>query len=462
MSVRGAWPISDDNRRWWVLAAMSGVLSLVVLDETVVGVALATIRPELDMSVVGSHWVVNAYFLTFTCFVAVGGRLGDSLGLKGLFILGAAIFGLASLVAGFAPDGAWLIAARAIQGVGAAIILPASLAMMTNSFPLEERGLAFGLQATIGGTFAALGPLIGGYFSEFVSWRWIFWINLPVVVVVIAIVFAAWKPSLQAKHESTGDGASAIDYRGLVTLLVGLSALVIALMQATVWGWDALATIILFCGGVVLLIIFTVVEKKTPDPLIEIDLLRIATFAGGNFVLFMFQFQKLAVFVFVALYLQNVRGDSPIDAGLLLLIAAVPIPIMSRFAGKVADRFGSRWPLMTALLLQGLALIVVGLAMHSGSFFWLIVPLVIWGAGLPFTAVAARRALMSAVPETQRGEAGGVILTSQMLGGTVGVLCGTVLLAAGDFGDYFLLTGALLLLVLAIAYFSVERPSESR
>ena len=134
--------ISDANRKWWILAAMSGVLGLVVLDETVVGVALATIQPDLAMSQVASHWVVNAYLLTFTCFVAVGGRLGDVLGHRGFFVVGVAVFGLASLAAGFAQNGAWLIAARALQGIGAAIVFPASWAMMTSIFPVEQRGIA--------------------------------------------------------------------------------------------------------------------------------------------------------------------------------------------------------------------------------------------------------------------------------------------------------------------------------
>ncbi len=210
---------------------MSGVLGLVVLDETVVGVALATIQRDLAMSQVASHWVVNAYLLTFTCFVAIGGRLGDSLGHHGFFVFGVAIFGLASLAAGFAQNGAWLIAARALQGIGAAIVFPASWAMLTSVFPVERRGTAFGIQTTVGGTFMAMGPLVGGVFTETLSWRWIFWINLPVVAVIAAIVWAAWEAPPQKSQTP-----SAIDTPGLITLVGGLSALVIALMQGAEWG----------------------------------------------------------------------------------------------------------------------------------------------------------------------------------------------------------------------------------
>lgn len=171
--------IHDANRQWWVLGAASCVLGLVVLDETVVGVALPTIRAELSLSPVGAHWVVNAYLTAFTCFVAVGGRLGDVLGRRAFFIAGTATFALGSLVAGAAPSGGWLIAGRALQRTGAAVAFPASLAIITGAFPPERRGSAFALQTTIGGIFMSSGPLIGGFFSETVSSSWIFWINLP-------------------------------------------------------------------------------------------------------------------------------------------------------------------------------------------------------------------------------------------------------------------------------------------
>ncbi len=437
---------------------MSGVLGLIVLDETVVGVALTTIRSDLKISQVASHWVVNAYLLTFTCFVAVGGRLGDSLGHRGFFVVGVTIFGLASLASGFAQGGLWLISARAIQGVGAAIIFPAAWAMMTGIFPLEQRGLAFGIQTTVGGVFMSLGPLVGGYFAHTISWRWIFWINLPVVAGVGLIVLAAWLPSLLERQPSTSDGPGSFDYLGLITLVVGLTALVIALMQGIEWGWGAPLTLILFCGGIIILIFFTITEARRTHALIEIDLLRIATFTGGNLVFFMFQFNKMAVFVFLALYLQEKLHMSPIEAGIVVLIAVLPTLVTSLFAGKFADKFGSRRPLLIGILLNGLAVIMVGFATAYDSYAMVVAPLVIWGATLPFIAVTARRALMSAVPKTQQGQASGVNLTIQMLGGTVGMaLCGTLLVATGDYRGLFLMTGALIFFTLLGALLTVDR-----
>jgi EmrB/QacA subfamily drug resistance transporter len=449
--------IDDRTRKWWILAAMSGVLGLIVLDETVVGVALATIQPELAMSQVESHWVVNAYLLTFTCFVAVGGRLGDVLGHRGFFVTGVAIFGLASLAAGLAPSGAWLIAARGLQGIGAAVVFPASWAMMTSIFPAEQRGTAFGIQVTVGGLFMSMGPLLGGLFTETLSWRWIFWINLPVVAVIAAIVWSAWKaPPAECR------GPSKIDWPGLFSLVGGLTALVTGLMQGAEWGWGAPATLALLCAGVVLLALFIVWERRTAHPLIQLGLLRDATFTGGILVFFMFQFNKIAVFVFIALYLQDALGFSPIDAGLVVMLAVVPTLVTSLLSGRAADRFGSRRPLFIGLSLNGAALILVALATTVHSVALLMAPLVVWGAMLPFIAVSARRALMSAVPKAQQGEASGVNLTVQMLGGTVGMaLCSALLVATGTYWSLFLMTGALVFALLVVAWFTVERPAVS-
>jgi EmrB/QacA subfamily drug resistance transporter len=447
--------IAEGQRKWWILAAMSGVLGLVVLDETVVGVALATIRPDLQMTTKAAHWVVNAYFLTFTCFVAVGGRLGDSLDRRGFFVLGVAVFGLSSAAAGFAQDGAWLITARAVQGMGAAIVFPSSWAIMTSAFPEKQRGFAFGIQTTVGGIFMALGPLVGGVLSENVSWRWIFWVNLPVVAAVAVIVWLAWAPSMQAKRSAAEAGG--IDWFGLGTLVGGLTALVVALMEGEGWGWHAPATLVLATAGLVFLAIFVLIETRRANPLIELKLLANPSFSGGAMSFFMFQWSKLAVFVFVALYLQEVLHDSPINAGSIVMVAIMPTLLTSLYSGKSADRFGSRRPLMAGLFLQGAALIVVGFAMIEASHAVIVAALVVWGAAMPFAAVPARRALMNAVPKAQQGEASGVNLTLQMLGGTIGVaLCGTLRIVTGHYASLFFLTGALLLAMAIVARSTIE------
>jgi EmrB/QacA subfamily drug resistance transporter len=447
--------IAEGQRKWWILAAMSGVLGLVVLDETVVGVALATIRPDLQMSVKATDWVVNAYFLTFTSFVAVGGRLADILGRRRFFVLGVAVFGLSSAIAGFAQNGAWLIAARAVQGIGAAIVFPSSWAILTSAFPEEQRGFAFGIQTTAGGVFMALGPLVGGFLSENVSWRWIFWVNLPIVAAVAVIVWLAWAPSMQAKRSAAEAGG--VDWFGLGTLVGGLTALVVALMEGQGWGWHAPTTLVFFSAGLALLMLFALIETRRASPLIELKLLAIPSFNGGVLSFFMFQWSKLAVFVFVALYLQEILHDSPINAGSIVMVAIIPTLLTSLYSGKSADRFGSRRPLMAGLFLQGTALIVVGVAMIEARHAVIVAALVVWGAAMPFAAVPARRALMNAVPKARQGEASGVNLTIQMLGGTIGVaLCGTLRIVTGRYASIFFLTGALLLAMTLVAWSTIE------
>jgi EmrB/QacA subfamily drug resistance transporter len=453
--------IKQDARRWWVLAAMSGVLGLTVLDETVIGVALDTIRTDLSMSAVASHWVVNAYLLAFTCFVAVAGRLGDTFGYTGLFYLGAAIFAAASLAAGLADTGAWLIAARSVQGIGAAIIFPASIATISRIFPAENRGTAFGIQVAIAACFMASGPLVGGFFTSIISWRWIFWINLPFVALIVLIALVASVRAQAPDREAASVVKASFDYGGLVLLTSGLCALVIALMQAEVWGWSSPSILALFAAGLLLMIAFVVTELKIREPLIELRLLRIATFTGGNLVFAMFQFDKIAIFVFVPLFLQQGLDRSAIEAGLGTLAAVVPTLLTSYLSGRATDRFGSRRPLLIALLVNGLAVLGVAYGAFQMSYGWMIVPLIAWGISLPFIATTSRRSLMSAAPQTQQGQASGVNLTIQMLGGTVGMaLCSTVLLVTGSYGLLFAMTGGLLFLTLIAAWLLVERPDQ--
>lgn len=454
--------IGEHARRWWLLAAMSGVLGLTVLDETVIGVALDTIRTDLSMSAVASHWVVNAYLLAFTCFVAVAGRLGDTFGYTGLFYIGAAIFAAASLAAGLADTGAWLIAARSLQGIGAAIIFPTSIATISRIFPAENRGTAFGIQVAIAACFMASGPLVGGLFTSIVSWRWIFWINLPFVALIVLVALVASVRVQAPDRDAASDVKTSFDYGGLVLLTSGLCALVIALMQAEEWGWSSPSILALFAAGLLLMIAFVVTELKIRDPLIELRLLRIATFTGGNLVFAMFQFDKIAIFVFVPLFLQQGLGRSAIEAGLGTLAAVVPTLLTSYLSGRATDRFGSRRPLLIALLVNGLAVLGLAYGAFQMSYGWMIVPLIAWGISLPFIATTSRRSLMSAAPQTQQGQASGVNLTIQMLGGTVGMaLCSTVLLVTGSYGLLFAMTGGLLFLTLIAAWLLVERRSDT-
>ncbi|MEX3011920.1 MFS transporter [Hoeflea sp. TYP-13] len=447
--------VFGENRHWWLLGALSGVLGLTVLDETVVGVALPTIRSDLAMGQIASHWVVNAYLLTFTCFVAVGGRLSDALGHGRVFLTGAVLFAIASLAAGLAPSGNWLIAARALQGMGAAIIFPTSMAMVTASFPPERRGTAFGVQTTVGGLFMSSGPLLGGLFAQVLSWRWIFLINLPIVIAIAFVVAIAWKPEAPGSKERS---KKPFDLGGFLTLLLGLVALVVVLMQGTDWGWSDRWTLILLIGGLAVMACFVVIEVRRDEPLIELDLLAIKTFAGGTLAFFVFQFNKIIIFVFVALFLQEKLGRSPIESGLAVMIAVLPTLATSIATGRLTDRFGARPPLIFGFALNGAAVVLIGLLSVYESYWLVLLPLVLWGATLPFASIPARRALMSAVPKAKQGQASGINLTIQMFGGTIGMaLCGSILAATGSYRAVFLLTGVLVLGTIGVIWALVER-----
>ncbi len=451
--------IGDRNRPWWILTAASSVLGLVVLDETVVGVALPTIRNDLAMTEVASHWVVNAYLLTFTCFLALGGKLGDILGRHRVFPVGAGLFLVGSALAAVAPSGGALIAARALQGAGAAVTFPASMAIVTQAFPPERRGAAFGVQTTIAGCFMAAGPLVGGAFSEALSWRWIFGINVPIVALTAGILMALLDRSRRATPTMATFSPARFDYPGLAALVAGLTGVTVGLMQSTDWGWGSPAVIGALVAGVLFLAAFVAIELKSSDPLVELDLLTIPAFTGGNVVFAMFQFEKMIVFVFLALFLQHNLGRSPIEAGLVVSVAIVPTLITSRLAGKVRDKRGARAPLTITLLVTAAIVVVIGMGTVVRSEALIVAVLVVWGAIMPFIAVTARPALMGAVPAEKQGQASGVNLSIQMLGGTVAIaVASPLLIITGAYWPIFVLTGIGVAAAALIAWRMIDRP----
>src|SRR5918996_426217 len=346
--------IDDSRRKWWVLAAMGGVLGLILLDETVVGVALPTIRDDLQMSQVTSHWVVNAYLLVFAGLVVAGGRLGDTLGLRRLFLGGVTLFGLASMMAGLAESTAWILTARSVQGIGAAAIFPASTAVITRVFAPGERGLALGIYAAIGTVFVALGPLVGGFFIDTLSWRWIFWINLPLVAAIALVILVTWTEAAPAPH-----GSARFDRAGLITLVLGLGALVFAIMEGPEWGWQHPLIWALLAGAAMILTLFVLAERQSTAPLIELDLFRSPLFTVCTLMYFAAQFNEIAMIVFGALYLQDVLQMSALQAGLAMLVAVGPIPFVAVPVGRIADRFGQHWPSIAGLALTGTGMLLL-------------------------------------------------------------------------------------------------------
>ncbi|WP_421725105.1 MFS transporter [Bauldia sp.] len=439
--------------RWWILAAMGLILGVILLDETVLGVALPTIQTDLATSELMSHWVVNIYLLVLAGVAAAAGKFGDIVGHKILMVVGLAIFGLASLASGFAESGAWLVVTRGIQGLGAAIIFPSSLAMVTLAFPPSQHGMALGIYGAVGTTFLALGPFVGGLLTEVASWRWIFWINPPIVVIIAAIVLVRWRDPAGAVSGGRVDGVGA----GL--LVGGLSAIVFSIMQAPEWGWTNPAILALLIAGIVIMVVFTVFELRKRAPLIDVELFANPTFTGCNLAIFAAQYSKMAVFIFTAMYFQDVLGMDPIHAGLALLPAVAPQVITAPLAGMAADRFGARWPTLLALAGTVLGFVIFSLGVDAGSsYIWLFPGVLLWGLTTAFLFVPPQRAVMGAVPPAKQGQAGGIVMSAQLLGGTLGMaVCSTLFATTGGFDAVFWSTAGLNLIILIVGWLTIER-----
>ncbi|MEH6547666.1 MAG: MFS transporter [Sneathiella sp.] len=446
--------ITDDNRKWWILAALGASGGLIMLDETVIGVALPTIRHDLGMSEIASHWTISIYMLVFASLAAAAGKIGDLIGFKTLFTAGITIFGAASLLCGWAQGEEVLLFARAVQGVGAAIILPASIAMLALAFPKEQRGMAIGILAATGTMFLALGPLIGGTLTEILSWRWVFWINAPVAIIIISIISVSWTIP---KNESA---RSKFDKPGFILMILGLSLFVFAIMQGASWGWTQVYILSALVGGLASIVIFYFIERRSEQPLIDVHLFHGASFSSANLILFAGQFSKLSLVVFGALFLQDKLGLSPFQSGLALLVCVAAFPVLSVPVGRLADLFGARNLVLGGLACATLGMFWVATATVAESYLSLLPGLIIWGVGMPFCYAPTLRAMANSVPAEKQGEVSGIGVTSRLLGGTLGVaLSSTVLVTSGGFQDVFYLAAWVMLGALLFGWLVFDKPA---
>ena len=337
--------ISDANRKWWTLAGACAGLFLLMLDSTVVALALPAIRGDVGASSEGLQWVMNGYLLTIAVLVVSAGRLGDMFGRKRVFIAGTVVFALGSVVSGAAGDQVGLIVGRVLQGAGAAPMLSLSLALVCNAFPSAEQPRALGIWAAVSAVALAIGPLAGGILIE-IDWRVIFWMNLPVAAIGIAITAIA-------APESTDPGAGTrIDWAGLASLTVGVTAVVLALVQSRAWSVGSTVAVALL--GLVVLALFWRLEHRVREPIVDFALFRNGPYFGASAAAFALVGAYWTVMFFQPQYLQDVRGHSPIAAGLLILPVTVPMVFVSPFSGRLIARFGAR-RLMTVGMLFGVA-----------------------------------------------------------------------------------------------------------
>ena len=413
--MRARLAVTDDNRRWWTLAAMCFALFMVMLDNTVVNVALPSIQDDLHTSIAGLQWTVNAYTLAFGVLLVTGGRLGDIFGRRRVFLTGVVIFAASSLFIGFSQSSAWLIGGRAVQGVGAALMMPATLSIITNVFPPHERGRAIGMWAGVSALALAIGPVLGGLLVEHVSWQSIFFINLPVAAGAIVV-------TLFATHESRDETVlPTVDFAGVAAITVGMTALTLALVEAGEWGWGSARILGLFALAGVGLAVFALLERRVRVPMVDFAFFRSRTFLGANIVAFIVSFAMLGMFFFLTLYMQNVLRYSPLETGIRFLPTTLMVIVVAPIAGRQTDLIGPR-PLITG----GLALVAISLAWQSfltptSSFGFLLPGFVLMGIGIALTMSPMSTAAMNAVDQSKAGVASGILSMNRMVGGTLGV-----------------------------------------
>jgi EmrB/QacA subfamily drug resistance transporter len=418
-ALAAAVPAAEARRRMLVLVTMTGALSMIMLDQTVVSVALPTMQRDLSLSPTALQWVVNAYLLSLAALVALGGRLGDIFGQVRFFKAGALLFILASAACGLAQSEWQILGARMIQGAGAAAMVPATSAIIIATFPVSERGKANGIYAGVSMIFLALGPLVGGLLTQYVTWRAVFWVNLPVG----AAMLLAAHTTLRKDFRRGGR----IDFLGVGLLVPGLVGLVLGLMQGHEWGWGSPATIISLAGGMALLVAFCVIEPRVKDALIELRVFESRNFSVNALVLGLIQFGLTGLTVFGAVWSQDVLGFSPTTAGVALLPLTIPLLIIAPLAGRIYDRRGPRLLVAGGAALVGLAFLWSAVNLHHVDYAWLWPGYLILGAGIGLAITPASTDSLNAAQPALRGQASGVIQTVRQVGGTIGLaVMGTI------------------------------------
>ena len=402
------------SKTLWTFVITSVALFMVTLDNLVVTMALPVIREDLGASLSQLEWTVNAYTLTFAVFLLTGAALGDRFGRKRMFVAGLAIFTVASAAAALAPSIETLVIARAIQGLGAAMVTPLTLTLLSAAVPAEKRGLALGAWGGIGGLAVALGPVVGGAIVEGISWQWIFWLNVPIGLILAPL-------ALRRLTESRGPDR-VLDLPGLAFVSAGLFALVWGLVRAEGQGWTSLETLGAFGAATILMVAFVLRELRTPAPMLPMRFFQNRTFAASNVAsLFMF-FGMFGSIFLLSQFLQTVQGYSPLEAGLRTLPwTAMPI-FIAPIAGSLSDRIGGRPLMAVGLAMQSVALGWLALVTEPDvAYSSLVPPFVIAGIGMALFFAPVANVVLSAVRPIEEGKASGTNNAIRELGGVLGI-----------------------------------------
>src|SRR6476619_2019893 len=408
--------VTSPRMKWFGLALLGVVQFMVVLDIAIVNVALPSIQLDLDVSQSNLQWVISAYALVFGGFLLLGGRTADVLGRRRVFMGGLLLFALGSLLCGLAWSETALIGARAIQGLGAATVSPAALAILMTTFAEgRERNIALGVWGAVGGFGAAAGVLLGGVLTDALSWEWIFFVNIPVALVAVALA-----PVLL--RESRDTRVKTFDALGAVLVTGGLSLLVLAITQGRGWGWDSVRTIGVFAASAALLLGFVAWENRVAEPWMRFGILRTKTVLGANVAGFILGTALFSMFLMLTLYMQQVLGYSAMKTGVAYLAVAGTAIVWSAVAGQLVTRVGVK-----PVLVVGRAMLTTGLVFFTqvsadGSYVTDLMPgFLIIGVGIGFSFVPISIAALAGVRPAEAGLASGLINTSQQIGGALGI-----------------------------------------
>jgi EmrB/QacA subfamily drug resistance transporter len=403
-----------ENHKWWTLFAMCFALFMIMLDNTIVNVALPSIQHDLKPTPENLEWTVNAYILVFATLILLGGKLGDRFGRKRIFLVGLLIFTLSSAACALAQSDTQLITFRAVQGIGGALLNPLSLSILVAVFPRKQLPQAIGIWAGISGLGLAVGPLLGGFLTQHFSWSAVFWVNVPIGVVAMGVT--AW-----AVIESRDPSARSLDIVGTVLISAGLFLLTWGLIKTASHSWLGAYTLGFLAAAAVLVVLFILWESRIRDPMIPLGFFRIRAFSVSSVVVALVGVALFGVIYFLTLYFQNVRGYDPIQAGLRTLPTTMMILFVAPIGGRLSSRIGPRWLMTVGMLSASIGLF--GLSqVHVHSSYNAIWPFqMMMGAGMALTMPAVSATGMAAVERTKAGIASGVINASRQVGGALGI-----------------------------------------
>jgi EmrB/QacA subfamily drug resistance transporter len=404
-----------EHRKWWTLAAVAFGLFMIMLDNTVVNVALPAMQESLALEISELEWIVAGYALTFGALMLTGGKLADLFGRRLIFVVGLVVFTIASLGCGLAGTAAVLIASRVVQGVGAALMNPATLSIIAVAFPPRERGRAIGIWVSISALALAIGPLVGGFITEHWGWHWIFFINLPIGVLAVAAALAFIDESKDTSHEQRAD------IPGLATSAIGLFALTYALIEGNAHGWGSARILVAFGVAAAGLVSFVALEKHQRLPMLDLSLFKNRVFASANLVALLSALAMFGVFFYISLYMQQVLEFSAVRTGAMFLPMTLLIIVVAPRAGHLSDRVGSRVLAGSGQLLVAIALFLFARLDVDSSALALLLPMVISGAGMALTMTPTTAAAMASVRPDKAGVGSAVLNSARQVGGSIGI-----------------------------------------